>query len=255
MPEVIVARAVHKAFGTTKALRGLDLSVDKGSIHGFLGPNGAGKSTTLRLLLGLIRADDGQLTLLGGDPWADAVSLHRQVAYLPSDVALWPNLTGGEVLDVLASLRGSEDAALRATLIERFDFDPSKKIRAYSTGNRQKVMLVAALSSGAEVLILDEPATGLDPLMEATFRGVVTDLKKQGTTVLLSSHLLAEVEHLADTVTIVRDGVTVMDGSLATLRELNPQASSLEDLFLSQYASDSTASAPGTHPDRGPSDS
>ena len=192
-----------------------------GEIHGFLGPNGAGKSTTLRILLGLLRSDGGTATLLGGDPWREVESLHRRLAYVPGDVALWPNLTGGEVIDILARLRGGVDEQRRAEMIERFDLDPTKKGRSYSKGNRQKVALVAALSSDVELLLLDEPTSGLDPLMEAVFREVVREFREAGGTVLLSSHILSEVEHLCDRVSIIREGRNVESGTLTQLRHLS----------------------------------
>lgn len=209
-----------KRFGATLALDGLDLEVRRGEVHGFLGPNGAGKSTTIRILLGLLRPDAGRAVLLEGDPWRDAVNLHRRVAYVPDDVTLWPNLTGGEVIDLLSRLRGGIDPARRTALLERFALDPTKKARGYSKGNRQKVALVAALASDAELLILDEPTSGLDPLMEAVFCDVVRELAAEGRTVLLSSHILAEVEALCDRVSIIRAGRTAQSGSLAELRRL-----------------------------------
>jgi ABC-2 type transport system ATP-binding protein len=210
-----------KTFGHTRALDGLDLEVATGEIHGFLGPNGAGKSTTIRVLLGLLRADSGDVTMLGGDPWRDAVALHRRLAYVPGDVNLWPNLSGGEVIDLLGNLRGGIDRHHRDELIDRFDLDPRKKARTYSKGNRQKVALVAALASDAELLILDEPTSGLDPLMETVFQDTVREITAGGNrTVLLSSHILAQVEALCDRVSIIRLGRTVESGTLAELRHL-----------------------------------
>lgn len=220
MSEVIDIRGLHKSFGATKALDGLDLRVTPGEVHGFLGPNGAGKSTTIRVLLGLLRADAGEVSLFGADPWRDAAALHRRLAYVPGDVNLWPNLTGGEVIDLLGRLRGGLDEARRAELLERFELDPTKKGRSYSKGNRQKVALVAALSSDVELLVLDEPTSGLDPLMEAVFTECVAEFTAAGGTVLLSSHILAEVERLCDRVSIIRNGVTVESGTLAELRHL-----------------------------------
>ena len=211
---------LRKAFGKSVALDGLDLTVAAGEVHGFLGPNGSGKTTTIRVLLGLLRADGGRAVLLGGDPWRQAVELHRRLAYVPGDVTLWPNLTGGEVIDLLGRLRGGLDPKRRAELLERFDLDPTKQARAYSKGNRQKVALVAALASDAELLILDEPTSGLDPLMEAVFRECAQDERARGRTVLLSSHILSEVEALCDRVTIIRAGRTVETGTLAGLRHL-----------------------------------
>jgi ABC-2 type transport system ATP-binding protein len=217
-----------KTFGKTLALDGLDLSVKSGEVHGFLGPNGAGKSTTLRVLLGLIRKDSGEARLLGGDPWRDAVVLHRRLAYVPGDVTLWPGLTGGEVIDLLGRMRGGLDPKRRAELLERFELDPRKKARTYSKGNRQKVALVAALASDAELLLLDEPTSGLDPLMEAIFRGCVEEERRSGRTVLLSSHILSEVEALCDRVTIIRDGKAVESGTLSDLRHLSRTSISAE---------------------------
>jgi ABC-2 type transport system ATP-binding protein len=218
---LIQTEGLSKRFGATRALDGLDLEVRGGEVHGFLGPNGAGKSTTIRILLGLLRADAGGAMLLGGDPWRDAVSLHRRLAYVPGDVTLWPNLSGGEVIDLLGRLRGGLDKRRRAELLERFDLDPRKKGRTYSKGNRQKVALVAALASEVELLLMDEPTAGLDPLMEDVFRQVIReDQLQKGRTVLLSSHILAEVEALCDRVTIIRDGRAVETGTLAELRHL-----------------------------------
>jgi ABC-2 type transport system ATP-binding protein len=220
MENAIAISGLHKSFGRTKALDGLDLQVPTGEVHGFLGPNGAGKSTTVRVLLGLLHADSGDVRLLGGDPWKDAASLHRRLAYVPGDVNLWPNLSGGEVIDLLGRLRGGLDKKRRADLIERFDLDPKKKGRTYSKGNRQKVAIVAALASRVDLLILDEPTSGLDPLMEATFQYAIQEEREQGRTVLLSSHILAEVEALCDKVSIIRNGRTVESGTLAELRHL-----------------------------------
>jgi len=217
---VIDVVGLVKTFGRTKALNELNLSVAQGEVHGFLGPNGAGKTTTLRLLLGLLRADAGSIRVLGGEPWRDAVDLHRRLAYVPGDVALWPTLTGGEVIDLLGRLRGGLEPQRRASLIERFELDPTKKCRAYSKGNRQKVALVAALASDVELLLLDEPTSGLDPLMEAQFRQYVNEVRGDGHTVLLSSHILSEVEALCDRVSIIRDGAVVESGTMAELRHL-----------------------------------
>jgi ABC-2 type transport system ATP-binding protein len=219
--DVIDIRGLRKSFGRTQALAGLDLAVPAGQVHGLLGPNGAGKSTTIRILLGLLRADGGSATLFGGDPWRDPVALHRRLAYVPGDVNLWPNLTGGETIDLLGSLRGGLDKGRRDELVARFELDPAKKGRAYSKGNRQKVALIAALASEAELLILDEPTSGLDPLMEAVFREYVAEAKGRGATVLLSSHILTEVEQLCDRVSIVREGRTVDSGSLDELRQFS----------------------------------
>ena len=220
MSTAISISGLVKTFGTTVALDGLDLEVRTGEVHGFLGPNGSGKSTTIRILLGLLRADRGQVTLLGGDPWREAATLHRRLAYVPGEVALWPNLTGGEVIDLLARLRGGVDPQRRASLLERFDLDPTKKTRSYSKGNRQKVALVAALASDVELLLLDEPTSGLDPIMEAAFRDCIREEQARGRTVLLSSHILAEAEALSDRLSIIRAGRIVQSGSLAELRHL-----------------------------------
>jgi ABC-2 type transport system ATP-binding protein len=220
MTATISASGLVKTFGRTRALDGLDLTVEPGEVHGFLGPNGAGKTTTLRVLLGLLRADAGRVELLGGDPWRDAVSLHRRLAYVPGDVTLWPNLSGGEVIDLLGRLRGGLNAKRRDDLLDRFDLDPRKKARTYSKGNRQKVALIAALASGVELLLLDEPTSGLDPLMEATFREVVREELRSERTVLLSSHILAEVDALCDRISIIRNGRVVESGALADLRHL-----------------------------------
>ncbi len=218
--EAISVSGLVKTFGATRALDGLDLDVGRGEIHGFLGPNGAGKSTTIRVLLGLLRADAGRATVLGGDPWADAVALHRRLAYVPGDVELWPTLTGGEAIDVFARLRGDLDRAKRDELVERFDLDPTKKARTYSKGNRQKVALVAALASNVELLLLDEPTAGLDPLMESVFQRCILEEQDAGRTVLLSSHILAQVEKLCDRVSIIRSGRIVESGTLDELRHL-----------------------------------
>ena len=221
MSDAIGVAGLVKTFGATRALDGLDLAVRTGEVHGFLGPNGAGKSTTIRVLLGMMRADAGTVRLLGGDPWTDATSLHRRLAYVPGDVTLWPTLSGGEVIDLLGRLRGGLDVKRRNELLERFDLDPRKKARTYSKGNRQKVALVAAFASDVELLLLDEPTSGLDPLMEEVFRDVVDEEKRRGDrTVLLSSHILSEVEALCDRVTIIREGRTVETGTLADLRHL-----------------------------------
>jgi ABC-2 type transport system ATP-binding protein len=241
MTDAISVAGLVKTFGQTRALDGLDLSVRTGEVHGFLGPNGAGKSTTIRVLLGLMRADSGSASLLGGDPWTDATQLHRRLAYVPGDVTLWPNLSGGEVIDLLGRLRGGLDRKRRDELLERFDLDPRKKARTYSKGNRQKVALVAAFASNVELLLLDEPTSGLDPLMEEVFREVVHEESER--TVLLSSHILAEVEALCDRVTIIREGRTVETGSLADLRHLT--RTSIEADLTGEV--DGLANLPGVH--------
>ncbi|GAB3156239.1 ABC transporter ATP-binding protein [Micromonospora sonneratiae] len=224
MENSIEVDGLIKTFGQTRALDGLNLTVRTGEVHGFLGPNGAGKSTTIRVLLGLLRADSGNARLLGGDPWRDAVALHRRLAYVPGDVTLWPNLSGGEVIDLLGRLRGGLDPKRKAELLDAFDLDPRKKGRAYSKGNRQKVGLIAALASNVELLILDEPTSGLDPLMEEVFQNFIAQERRNGRTVLLSSHILAEVEALCDRVTILRDGRDVETGTLTELRHLRRTA-------------------------------
>jgi ABC-2 type transport system ATP-binding protein len=221
MTAAITLSGLVKDFGPrVRALDHLDLRVEAGEVHGFLGPNGAGKTTTIRVLLGMLRADEGRLSLLGGDPWRDTVQLHRRLAYVPGEVNLWPNLSGGEVIEVLGELRGGFDPRRRDELIERFRLDPTKRIRAYSKGNRQKVALVAAFSSDVELYLLDEPTSGLDPLMEAVFQDVVQDLRTQGRSILLSSHILSEVEALCDRVTIIRAGRAAESGTFDELRHL-----------------------------------
>lgn len=220
-PSAISLHGVVKSFGRVRALDGLDLDVARGEVHGFLGPNGAGKSTTIRILLGILRHDAGTVRLLGEDPWANAVPLHRRLAYVPGDVELWPGLTGGEAIDLFARLRGGVDTRRRDELIERFDLDPRKKGRTYSKGNRQKVALISALASDVELLLLDEPTAGLDPLMEAVFQDCIRQAKEAGRTVLLSSHILAQVEALADRVSIIRSGRIVETGTLSELRHLS----------------------------------
>ena len=243
MSSAITVTGLVKTFGATRALDGLDLDVATGEVHGFLGPNGSGKSTTIRVLLGVLRSDEGAARLLGGDPWQDAETLHRRLAYVPGDVALWPNLTGGEVIDLLGRLRGDLDEARRADLLERFDLDPTKRTRTYSKGNRQKVALVAALASRAELLILDEPTAGLDPLMESVFQSAISEVRAEGRTVLLSSHILAEVESLCDRVTIIRAGRTVESGTLDELRHLTRTSIDVETV----KPPDAIASLAGVH--------
>jgi len=224
MDDVIHTHSLVKSFGRTRALDGVDLTVTRGEVHGFLGPNGAGKSTTIRVLLGLLRKDAGEATLLGRDPWRDAVELHRRLAYVPGDVHLWPNLTGGEAIDLLAALRGTADRRRRDELVERFQLDPTKKCSTYSKGNRQKVAMVAGLAADAELFLLDEPTSGLDPLMETVFQDVVRQMRDAGATVLLSSHILAEAEALCDRISIIREGRVVESGTLAELRHLTRTA-------------------------------
>ena len=243
MTNAIEVSDLVKTFGRTRALDGLDLSVATGEVHGFLGPNGSGKSTTIRVVLGLLRATSGRAILLGGDPWNDAVLLHRRLAYVPGEVNLWPNLSGGEVIDLLGHLRGGVDRRRRDELLERFELDPTKKGRTYSKGNRQKVALVAALASDAELLLLDEPTSGLDPLMEAVFQDTIQEIIQDGRTVLLSSHILAEVEALCDRVSIIRLGRTVESGRLAELRHLTRTSIAVE----TERPIDGLMSLPGVH--------
>ncbi|MDH6182117.1 ABC-2 type transport system ATP-binding protein [Microbacteriaceae bacterium SG_E_30_P1] len=218
---VIDVTDLTKTFGRASALDGLNLKLDEGEIHGFLGPNGAGKSTTIRIILGLIKATSGTARVLGRDPWAEPVATHRDIAYVPGDVSLWPNLTGGEAIDLLTSLRGGADPDRRERLIREFEFDPRKRARTYSKGNRQKVALIAAFARPAKLYILDEPSSGLDPVMESVFQQQVRRARDEGSTVLLSSHILSEVEQLCDRVTIIRSGVAVESGTLAELRHLS----------------------------------
>lgn len=226
---VIEVSNLVKNYGSFRALNKLDLKVKKGEVHGFLGPNGAGKSTTIRVLLGILRKTDGEAAVLGGDPWHDAVRLHKRLAYIPGEVNLWPNLTGGESIDLFARLRGHKiDRHRRKQLLERFELDPTKKCRTYSKGNRQKVAIVSALASDVELYLMDEPSSGLDPLMEAVFQDHVRELREAGKTVLLSSHILAEAEALCDRVTIIRDGKDVQTGTLDELRHLTRMSIKVE---------------------------
>jgi ABC-type multidrug transport system ATPase subunit len=243
MTAAISVSGLVKNFGTTRALDHLDLTVADGEVHGFLGPNGAGKTTTIRILLGLLRRDGGRVSLLGADPWRDVVSLHRRLAYVPGEVNLWPNLTGGEVIDLLGRLRGGLDPKRRADLLDRFDLDPRKRCRAYSKGNRQKVALVAAFASDVELYLLDEPTSGLDPLMETVFQDVVRELRGAGRTVLLSSHILSEVEALCDRVTIVRSGRAAESGTFDELRHLTRTSVAVE----TSQPIDGLAGLPGVH--------
>ena len=226
---------VVKRFGPVLALDHFDLRVEAGEVHGFLGPNGAGKSTAIRVLLGLVRPTSGTVRLFGEAPWRDAVALHRRLAYVPGDVSLWPNLSGGEAIDLLLRMRGIDpQASRRDELVHSFELDPTRKGRAYSKGNRQKVALIAAFAADVELLVLDEPTSGLDPLMEQVFKECLAAHKARGGTVLLSSHILSEVERLADRVTIIRNGATVESGSLADLRA-RAGGADLEQLFLEAY--------------------
>ncbi|MFD9943533.1 ATP-binding cassette domain-containing protein [Nonomuraea sp. NPDC059023] len=243
MSTAVRTKGLVKTFGQARALDGLNLSVKTGEVHGFLGPNGAGKTTTIRVLLGQMRSDGGEVELLGGDPWRDATELHRRLAYVPGDVTLWPSLSGGEVIDLLGRVRGGLDPRRRAELLDRFELDPRKRCRTYSKGNRQKVALVAAFASDVELLILDEPTSGLDPLMEAVFNDCVQEEKDRGRTVLLSSHILSEVETLCDRVSIIRAGRTVESGSLADLRHLTRTSVTAELIG----PADGLARLPGVH--------
>lgn len=229
-----------KRFGKTSALNGLDLSVPQGSIYGFIGPNGAGKSTTIRILLGLLKKNDGQVKLLGGDPWRDSVELHKRLAYVPSDVQLWDNMTGGEVIDFLGRMRGNYSKERRMQFIERFDLDPTKKCKTYSKGNRQKVALISAFVSDVELLILDEPTTGLDPLMEGIFQQCVKEMQDAGKTVFLSSHILSEVEAVCDQIGVIRGGKMIKECRMEELKALIHQQEppTLEALFLNYYKKD-----------------
>lgn len=243
MTPVIAVVGLTKHFGRVQALTNLDLTVAQGEVHGFLGPNGSGKSTTIRILLGLIKSSGGQASVFGQDPWHDAVTIHRDLAYLPGEVSLWPNLTGGETIDFLTGLRGGADPELRRELLSDFDLDPTRKIRAYSKGNRQKVALIAALARRCDLYIFDEPTSGLDPLMEEVFRAHIRRIRSDGATVLLSSHILSEVEQLCDRVTIIRAGITTESGSLADLRHLTRTTVTVETLATAA----SLAALPGVH--------
>jgi len=243
MTTAISTSNLVKTFGTTRALDGLDLTVETGQVHGFLGPNGSGKSTTIRVLLGLLRKDSGDVSLLGGDPWRDAVELHRRLAYVPGDVSLWPELTGGEAIDILGRLRGGLDERKRDLLCQRFDLDTTKKARTYSKGNRQKVALVAALASDVELLLMDEPTSGLDPLMEVIFQECIKEEQAAGKTVLLSSHILYQVEVLCDHVTIIRRGKAVESGTLSDLRHLTRTSITAQ----TERSPDGLATLPGVH--------
>jgi ABC-2 type transport system ATP-binding protein len=225
---VLETRGLCKNFGKTRALDGVDLSVEPGEVYGFIGPNGAGKSTTIRVLLGILRANAGTARVFGLDAWKDAVRIHRDIAYVPGDVNLWGNLSGGEVIDLFLRLRKGRESHYRKELIERFDFDPTKKCGAYSKGNRQKVALVAAFSADAELYIMDEPTSGLDPLMELVFRTCIADVKARGASVLLSSHILSEVELLCDRISIIRQGRIIDSGTLASMRHLTRNWVSVE---------------------------
>lgn len=236
MPHAIEVADLTKTFGRTHALDHLTMTVRTGTVHGFLGPNGAGKSTTIRTLLGLLRPDGGTARLLGGDPWRDAAELHRRLSYIPGDVSLWPQLSGGECVDVLTRLHGGAPKARRDALVEAFGLDLRKKAHTYSKGNRQKVALVAALAMDVELYILDEPTSGLDPLMERVFTQQIRHLREEGRTVLLSSHILAEVDQLCDDISIIKAGRLVESGPLADLRARGEaEGHTLEDVFVRHY--------------------
>lgn len=244
MSLIIDVESLEKRYGKIVALRGLDLQVQQGEVHGFLGPNGAGKTTTIRTLLGLLRYDGGVVRVFGSDPRRDAMDIHARLAYVPGDVNLWPALTGGEVIDVLTGLRGGVDTARRGELIERFELDPTRKCSTYSKGNRQKVALVAAFAAEVELFVLDEPTSGLDPLMERQFTECVREATERGKTVLLSSHILSEVDKLCERVTIIRAGATVESVSLAQLRSMaGADAVELEELFMRHYAASAVGEA------------
>ncbi len=243
MDQVIRTDGLVKSFGKFRALDGLDLTLARGEVLGFMGPNGAGKSTTIRVLLGLLRADAGDVELLGGDPWRDVVALHRRLAYVPGDVSLWPGMTGGEAIDLLGNLRGGLDEDRRTELLERFELDPRKRGRTYSKGNRQKVAIVAALASDVELLILDEPTSGLDPLMEMVFQEEIAKEKERGRSILLSSHIMSEVEALADRICIIRDGRIVETG---TLEQMRSHARTAITAVVAQSATDLDR-LPGVH--------
>ena len=220
MAEIIKVNNLTKNYGSFTALSGVDLNVKAGEVYGFIGPNGAGKTTTIRVLLGILKATEGSATIFGKDAWKDAVEIHKDIAYVPGDVNLWSNLTGGEVIDLFVRLRKGKNESRKNELIERFDFDPTKKCRTYSKGNRQKVALIAAFSSDADLYILDEPTSGLDPLMEKVFQECISEVKKDGKAVFLSSHILQEVERLCDKVSIIRDGKIIETGTMTELRHL-----------------------------------
>jgi ABC-2 type transport system ATP-binding protein len=231
--EVLKIKNLKKNFGKFVALNGVNMTVKQGEVHAFLGPNGAGKTTTIRCLLGVLKATEGEIKIFGKDAWKDAVELHKRLAYVPGDVNLWDNLTGGEVIDLFLSLRGANtDKQRREHFLQRFELDPTKKCRTYSKGNRQKVALVSAFASDVELYILDEPTSGLDPLLEKVFQECVQEVKNKGCSVLLSSHIMSEVERLADSVSIIKDGKIVLDGTMA---EMTAKGKNLEDLFLSLY--------------------
>lgn len=240
---IIFTENLVKQFGSVRALDNLNLHIAPGEVHGFLGPNGAGKSTTMRVLLGLLRPDSGTVKIFDGDPWRDSVELHRRLAYVPGDVELWPNMTGGEVIDMFLRLRGPYHKQRRDELVERFDLDPRKKTRTYSKGNRQKVALIAALASEVDLLLLDEPTAGLDPLMEVIFQDVIGEAKVEGRSVLLSSHILAQVEALSDRISIIRAGQIVESGTLSELRHMTRTTMEI----ATEHPTDPLAGTQGVH--------
>lgn len=217
---VLEVKELTKRFGKFTALKGIDLTLNQGEVFGYIGPNGAGKTTTINVLLGILKATSGRAQIFGKDVWNDAVEIHKHIAYIPGEVNLWPNLTGGEVIDLLTSLHGEADSAKRKKLLKLFELDPTKKCRTYSKGNRQKAALVSAFATDSDLYILDEPTSGLDPLMEQVFQECVGELKNDGKTILLSSHILSEVEKLCDRISIIREGKIIETGTLAELRHL-----------------------------------
>jgi ABC-2 type transport system ATP-binding protein len=220
MMKVIEIKGLTKKFGSFTALDNIDLTVNEGEVYGFIGPNGAGKSTTIRILLGMLKATTGEAKVFGEDAWHDAVDIHKRVAYIPGEVQIWPNLTGGEVIDLFIKMSGTLDNSKKEALLKKFDFDPRKKCRTYSKGNRQKIALISAFATDADLFILDEPTSGLDPLMEKVFQDCIKELKVLGKTVFLSSHILSEVEKLCDKVAIIKNGKIIETGSLTELRYL-----------------------------------
>ena len=227
---IVEIKNLVKKFGEFTALDGVNLTINEGEIYGFIGPNGAGKTTTIRCLLGIIKATDGDISIFKKDAWSDAVNIHKDIAYVPGDVNLWDNLTGGEVIDLFINLQGTNNKERKEELIKKFDFDPTKKCGTYSKGNRQKIALIAALTSDAKLYILDEPTSGLDPLMEKVFKECILELKKQNKTIFLSSHILSEVEELCDKISIIKDGKIIETGTMRELRHLKRTSVKVETL-------------------------